>query len=60
MRDILDVFTREKVRVVSSASYSQDLSARMAFTLEVEDQGQLRRILAVVRDLPGVEAARRR
>jgi GTP pyrophosphokinase len=60
MRDILDVFTREKVRVASSASHSQDLGARMAFTLEVEDQAQLRRILAIVRELPGVESARRR
>ncbi|HWA14666.1 MAG TPA: bifunctional (p)ppGpp synthetase/guanosine-3',5'-bis(diphosphate) 3'-pyrophosphohydrolase [Burkholderiales bacterium] len=60
MRDILDVFTREKVRVASSASYSQDLSARMAFTLEVGDQAQLRRILSIVRELPGVESARRR
>jgi GTP pyrophosphokinase len=60
MRDVLEVFTREKVRVVSSASHSQDLSARMLFTLEVEDQSQLRRILAAVRDLQGVESARRR
>jgi GTP pyrophosphokinase len=60
MRDVLEVFTREKVRVVSSASHSHDLSARMAFTLEVQDQSQLRRILAAVRDLQGVESARRR
>lgn len=60
LRDVLDVITREKVRVASSASHSQDLSARMTFTLEVEDQAQLKRILAAVRDLPGVESARRR
>jgi GTP pyrophosphokinase len=60
MRDILDIFTREKVRVASSASHSQDLNARMAFTLEVADQAQLHRLLALVRDIPGVEAVRRR
>jgi GTP pyrophosphokinase len=60
MRDILDIFTREKVRVASSTSYSHDLNARMAFTLEVGDQTQLQRLLALIRDIPGVESARRR
>jgi GTP pyrophosphokinase len=60
MRDILDVFTREKVRVASSTSHSQDLSARMTFTLEVEGLPQLTRLLAAVRDISGVESARRK
>ncbi len=60
MRDILDVFTREKVRVASSMSYSQDLNAKMAFTLEVEGLPQLTRLLASVRDISGVESARRK
>ena len=60
MRDILDVFTREKVRVASSASQSRDLNATMAFTLEVEGLPQLTRLLASVRDIPGVESARRK
>ena len=60
MRDILDVFTREKVRVASSASYSQDLNAKMTFTLEVEGLPQLARLLASVRDISGVESARRK
>ncbi len=60
MRDILDVFTRERVRVASSASYSQDLNAKMAFTLEVEGLPQLTRMLASVRDIAGVTSARRK
>ena len=60
MRDILDIFTREKVRVASSASHSQDLSAKMMFTLEVEGLQQLNRLLASVRDISGVESARRK
>ena len=60
MRDILDIFTREKVRVASSASHSQDLSVKMAFTLEVEGLPQLTRLLALVRDIAGVESARRK
>jgi GTP pyrophosphokinase len=60
MRDILDVFTREKVRVASSTSHSQDLNAMMGFTLEVEGLPQLTRVLASVRDIAGVESARRK
>ncbi len=60
MRDILDVFTREKVRVASSTSHSQDLHAKLAFTLEVEGLPQLTHLLASVRDVAGVESARRK
>jgi (p)ppGpp synthase/HD superfamily hydrolase len=48
------------VRVASSTSFSQDLNAKMAFTLEVEGLAQLTRLLAAVRDISGVESARRK
>jgi GTP pyrophosphokinase len=60
MRDILDIFTREKVRVASSTSSSHDLNAKIAFTLEVEGLPQLTRLLAAVQDISGVESARRK
>jgi len=60
MRDILDVFTREKVRIASSVSHSKNLNATMAFTVEVEGLQQLTRVLALVRDIAGVQAARRK
>jgi len=60
MRDILDVFTREKVRVASSTSFSEELNAKMAFTLEVDGLPQLARILVSVREISGVASARRR
>lgn len=59
-RAILDIFTREKVRVLSSRSHVADLSARLGYTLEVQGLSQLRRLLAQVGDLPGVESVRRR
>ncbi len=59
-RDILEIFTREKVRVASSKIHSQDLNAKMAFTLEVEDLPQLARLLASIRHIGGVESARRK
>ena len=60
MGDILDVFTREKVRVASSASHAQNLGARMGFTLEVENLAQLGRLLDAVRHIAGVTSARRK
>lgn len=60
MRDILDVLSRERVRVISSSSSRDDLNMRMLLTVEVEDLAQLARLLGVARDLPGVTGARRR
>jgi GTP pyrophosphokinase len=60
MRDILDVFAREKVAVAAARSQARDPLARMFFTLEVADLGQLARLLGQVRDMPGVSSARRR
>ena len=60
MRDVLDVLSREKARVVSSSSHARDLSARIALTMEVDGLVQLERLLKLIRDLPGVAHARRR
>jgi GTP pyrophosphokinase len=60
MRDILEVFTREKVQILSSASHTEDLHAKMSFTLEVEGLPQLTRLLVSARAISGVELARRK
>jgi len=60
MRDILDVFTREKVRIASSTSHSTNSNSMMAFTVEVDGLPQLTRVLDSVRDIAGVESARRK
>jgi GTP pyrophosphokinase len=60
MRDVLDIFTRERIHVLSSASQSRDLGSRMTFTLEVEGLAQLTRLLDAIRDVSGVQSARRK
>jgi GTP pyrophosphokinase len=60
MREILETFSREKVRVTRAASYASDLRSRIAFTVEVNGLDQLARLLAMVTAMPGVFAARRR
>ena len=59
MRDVLDVFTREKVRVSAAHSQAREPDARLLATLEVAGLDQLRRLLALLRELPGVTGARR-
>ena len=60
MRDILDVLSREKVRVAAATSSARDLEARMFFTLEVNGLAQVRKLLAMIGELPGVISTRRR
>jgi len=60
MRDILEVLTREKVRVTRAATAASDLRARVSFTLEVNGLDQLSRLLKIVTGMPGVFGARRR
>jgi GTP pyrophosphokinase len=59
MRDVLDIFAREQVRILAARSHARDARARLYFTLEIGDLTQLRRLLALVGELPGVTQARR-
>ncbi|MDQ2961781.1 MAG: bifunctional (p)ppGpp synthetase/guanosine-3',5'-bis(diphosphate) 3'-pyrophosphohydrolase [Pseudomonadota bacterium] len=60
LRDISEVFSREKINVTAVNTLSRNLQARMAFTLEVRGLDELKRTLALVRDVPGVLSASRR
>ncbi len=59
MRDVLDVFAREQVRVLAARSHARDARARLYFTVEIADLNQLRRLLTLVGDLSAVTQARR-
>jgi GTP pyrophosphokinase len=60
LRDVSDVFTREKINVTAVSTLSRGLQAGMRFTVQIADVGQLGRILALIQDVPGVAWARRR
>ena len=60
LRDISEVFSRDKVNVTAVNTLTRNLQARMAFTLEVRGLEDLKRMLALVRDVPGVLSATRR
>jgi GTP pyrophosphokinase len=60
LRDISDVFLRERINVTATATASADHVARMRFTLEVGHVDQLARALTLIGDIRGVLRAVRR
>lgn len=60
LRDISEVFSREKINVVGVQTESRKGMARMNFTAEVGDARQLAKALGVIREVAGVIEARRR
>ncbi len=60
LRDISELFSREKINVTAVNTLTRQHQARMAFTLEVESVGQLKRALQMAREIPGVFGAERR
>lgn len=60
LRDISEVFAKEKMNVVGVQTQSVKGTAWMTFTVEINDSQRLGKVLAVVREVQGVRAARRR
>jgi GTP pyrophosphokinase len=60
LRDVSEVFAREKLNVVGVNTLSRRGEAQMSFTVEVTDASALRRALAQIAEIGGVYSARRR
>ncbi len=60
LRDVTEILSREKLNVTATNSASRSASARMTLTVEVPNLGQLERVLALIRVVPGVARATRR
>src|SRR3989344_1390874 len=60
LRDISEVFAREKTNVIGVQTQSVKGTAWMTFTVEVADSGRLNKVLGIVAGVPGVRSARRR
>jgi GTP pyrophosphokinase len=60
LRDISEVFAREKLNVLGVNTLSQQGEARMQFTVQVPDAAATRRTLAQIGEVKGVLVARRR
>ena len=60
LRDISEVFTKEKMNVIGVQTQSIKGTAWMTFTVEVSEAGRLAKVLGLVAELRGVRTARRR
>ncbi|WP_313147636.1 ACT domain-containing protein, partial [Diaphorobacter nitroreducens] len=60
LRDISEVFAREKTNVIGVQTQSVKGTAWMTFTVEVSDAGRLNKVLDIVAAVQGVRSARRR
>ncbi|WP_257885002.1 RelA/SpoT family protein [Variovorax sp. RO1] len=60
LRDISDVFAREKMNVIGVQTQSIKGTAWMTFTVEIADAARLTQVLGVVTAVAGVRSARRR
>jgi len=59
LRDIFDVFAREKMNVIGVQTQSVKVNAWMTFTVEITDAERLAQVLGIVRGVSGVRSARR-
>lgn len=60
LRDVTEVFARDKLNVTAVKTMSKQQVAQMQFTVEVPDAPSLARVLNAIGDVPGVFEARRR
>ena len=59
LRDITEVFARDRINVIAVRTISRDAMAQMNFTVEVSGAAQLSRTLSAVRNVSGVTECRR-
>ena len=60
LRDVTEVFSRERINVTAANTLTRNMQTRMAFTLEVKGLDALARALLLVKDVKGVVSAARR
>lgn len=54
LRDITEIFSREKINVTGVSTHSSKGQARMEFTAEISSTAQLQKAVMVIRDVDGV------
>jgi GTP pyrophosphokinase len=60
LRDVMEVFTKQKMNVVAAQTQTNKGAAWMTLTVEVSDAGRLGKVLELVAALGGVRSARRK
>ncbi len=60
LRDISEVFAKEKMNVIGVQTQSVKGTAFMTFTVEITDSTRLNKVMSLVREVGGVRSVRRR
>ncbi|MEK9940712.1 MAG: ACT domain-containing protein, partial [Methylotenera sp.] len=60
LRDISDLFAREKINATRANTVSRNHMALMQFSIEIPNAQQLNRLLGLLQQVPSVVAVRRR
>jgi GTP pyrophosphokinase len=60
IREVLEVFAHEKVRMIGTSTYTRGPRVRMVVTIEVDSLEQVERLTTLLADVEGVMGARRR
>ena len=60
LRDITEILSREHINVSATNTMSRNAAAHMWLTVEIKNLDELRRVLALIREVPGVASAARR
>ncbi len=60
LRDVTEVFTKQKINVIAAHTQSSKGAVWMSLTIEVADAGRLGKVLEMVAALGGVRSARRK
>ncbi|MDP3608965.1 MAG: bifunctional (p)ppGpp synthetase/guanosine-3',5'-bis(diphosphate) 3'-pyrophosphohydrolase [Methylophilus sp.] len=60
LRDISDLFAREKINATKANTMSRNHQALMQFSIEIANRDQLSRLLGLIQQIPSITAARRR
>ena len=59
LRDISEAISRERINVTAVNTLSRNAHAYMRFTLQVSSADGIQRVIRQVKDVPGVDSARR-
>lgn len=59
LRDISDIFAKEKINVIGVNTLFKQGKAHMGFTVEIGELAQMKRVLKLIHDVDGVVGARR-
>ena len=60
VREVLEVFAHEKIRMIGTSTYTRGSRVRMVITIEIDSLEQVKGVITLLTGVDGVTGARRR